>query len=290
MTSWKLAQTGSAHETLLAGASFARNAVSFRLMCPKLVLQREWRVYGAACLAFPFHQGLFRSGSAFGNHWLSPRNRTPFCFGRNRAPVAQPMRQAYYWQELPLQKTCCFARTRPPKELYVICFQPMRQAYDYWQEVPWRKRKKLEDSKQNAWQEAGSGILPARKDLQASLCLACTPPSRGSSPLLPVCKSYQQCKKRPAKTPFARRVPPPSRGRSPLLPVCKSYQQCTRPTAGPSSEVLGYIYLLIQGSTAPEPPLAVGRQVIACLFSCNPGKCSQRGNHPTFGWGDTSAA
>ena len=89
---------------------------------------------------------------------------------------------------------------------------------------------------------------------------------------------------------FARRVPPPTRGRFPLLPVCKSYQQCARPLSGPSSEVLGYIYLLIKGSTAPEPPLAVGRQVIACLFYCSPGICPQRGSHPTFGWGDTSAA
>ena len=112
------------------------------------------------------------------------------------------------------------------------------------------------------------------------------PPSRGSSPLLPVCKSYQQRKKRPSRGV----CPPPTRDRFPLLPVCKSYQQCARPTAGPSSEVLGYIYLLIKGSTAPEPPLAVGRQVIACLFYCSPGICPQRGSHPTFGWGDTSAA
>ena len=30
------------------------------------------------------------------------------------------------------------------------------------------------------------------------------------------------------KAPCAWRVPPPSRGRSPLLPVCKSYQQCKK--------------------------------------------------------------
>ena len=132
------------------------------------------------------------------------------------------------------------------------------------------------------------------------------------------CKSYQQRKKGSARLlvlgvypppagavpryyPYAKVISsarsdlraacaPPTRGRFPLLPVCKSYQQCARPTAGPSSEVLGYIYLLIKGSTAPEPPLAVGRQVIACLFYCSPGICPQRGSHPTFGWGDTSAA
>ena len=72
-------------------------------------------------------------------------------------------------------------------------------------------------------------ISSAGKDLQGSLCLRVPPPSRGRSPLLPVCKSYQQCKKRPTKSPFAQRAPPPSRGRFPLLPVCKSYQQCTKP-------------------------------------------------------------
>ena len=65
--------------------------------------------------------------------------------------------------------------------------------------------------------------------LKASCAWRVPPPSRGRSPLLPVCKSYQQCKKRPTKSPFARRVPPPSRSRFPLLPVCKSYQQCTKP-------------------------------------------------------------
>ena len=73
------------------------------------------------------------------------------------------------------------------------------------------------------------------------------PPSRGRSPLLPVCKSYQQCKKRPTKSPFARRVPPPSRGRSPLLPVCKSYQQCTnRPPHGKGVRFRVILYWLRQ--------------------------------------------
>ena len=168
-------------------------------------------------------------------------------------------------------------RNNPPQSLA----QPMRQAYDYWQEVPWHKRKKPK----NANLFAAKVINNARKDLQACAWRV-PPPSRGSSPLLPVCKSYQQRKKRPSRGVY----PPPTRGRFPLLPVCKSYQQCARPTAGPSSEVLGYIYLLIKGSTAPEPPLAVGRQIIACLFYCSPGICPQRGSHPTFGWGDTSAA
>ena len=151
----------------------------------------------------------------------------------------------------------------------------MRQAYDYWQEVPWHKRKKPKKAS-----------FFAAKVIKAPCAWRVTPPSRGSSPLLPVCKSYQQRKKRPSRGVY----PPPTRGRFPLLPVCKSYQQCARPTAGLFSEVLGYIYLLIKGSTAPEPPLAVGRQVIACLFYCSPCICPQRGSHPTFGWGDTSAA
>ena len=117
------------------------------------------------------------------------------------------------------------------------------------------------------------------------LVLGVYPPPAGAVP-----RSRMQKLSAAQEATFARRVPPPTRGRFPLLPVCKSYQQCTRPLSGPSSEVLGYIYLLIKGSTAPEPPLAVGRQVIACLFYCSPGICPQRGSHPTFGWGDTSAA
>ena len=163
-------------------------------------------------------------------------------------------------------------QNNPPQSLA----QPMRQAYDYWQEVPCHKRKKLFAAKLSTTQE---------RICKAPCAWRVPPPSRGSSPLLPVCKSYQRRKKRPL-----RGVYPPTRGTFPLLPVCKSYQQCARPLSGPSSEVLGYIYLLIKGSTAPEPPLAVGRQVIACLFYCSPGICPQRGSHPTFGWGDTSAA
>ena len=81
-------------------------------------------------------------------------------------------------------------RNNPPQSLA----QPMRQAYDYWQEVPWHKRKKPK----NASLFAAKVINNARKDLQA--CAWRVPhPSRGSSPLLPVCKSYQQRKKRPLR-------------------------------------------------------------------------------------------
>ena len=153
--------------------------------------------------------------------------------------LAQPVRQARDdWQELPWLNPA------------------MRQAYDYWQEVPW------------------PSVLTRVQKLpttQERICvLGVYPSPAGAVPrYYPYAKVISS-----EKSPFAQRVPPPSRGRSPLLPVCKSYQQCARPTAGPSSEVLGYIYLLIQGSTAPEPPLAVGRQVIACLFYCSPGICS----------------
>ena len=169
-------------------------------------------------------------------------------------------------------------QNNPPQSLA----QPMKQAYDYWQEVPWHKRKKPK----KASLFAEKIISNARKDLQGSLCLACTPPQPGQFPAITRMQKLSAAQ----EATFARRVPPPTRGRFPLLPVCKSYQQCTRPLSGPSSEVLGYIYLFIKGSTAPEPPLAVGRQVIACLFYCSPGICPQRGSHPTFGWGDTSAA
>ena len=168
-------------------------------------------------------------------------------------------------------------RNNPPQSLA----QPMRQAYDYWQEVPWHKRKKPK----NASLFAAKVINNARKDLQACAWRV-PPPQPGQFPAITRMQKLSAAQ----EATFARRVPPPTRGRFPLLPVCKSYQQCARPTAGPSSEVLGYIYLLIKGSTAPEPPLAVGRQVIACLFYCSPGICPQRGSHPTFGWGDTSAA
>ena len=142
-------------------------------------------------------------------------------------------------------------RNNPPQSLA----QPMRQAYDYWQEVPWHKRKKPKNASCKSYQQ--------RKKGSASLCLACTPPQPGQFPAITRMQKLSAAQ----EATFARRVPPPTRGRFPLLPVCKSYQQCARPTAGPSSEVLGYIYLLIKGSTAPEPPLAVGRQVIACSIA-----------------------
>ena len=59
-------------------------------------------------------------------------------------------------------------RNNPPQSLA----QPMKQAYDYWQEVPWHKRKKPK----KASLFAAKIISNARKDLQGSLCLACTPP------------------------------------------------------------------------------------------------------------------
>ena len=43
--------------------------------------------------------------------------------------------------------------------------------------------------------------------------------------------------------------------------------------SGPAPLTWSETTLLIKGSTAPEPPLAVGRQVIACLFYCSPGIC-----------------
>ena len=95
-------------------------------------------------------------------------------------------------------------RNNPPQSLA----QPMRQAYDYWQEVPWHKRKKPKKASLFA-----AKLINARKDLQGSLCLACTPPSRGSSPLLPICKSYQQRKKRPSRGV----CPPPHAGQVPAI-------------------------------------------------------------------------
>ena len=66
-------------------------------------------------------------------------------------------------------------QNNPPQSLA----QPMRQAYDYWQEVPCHKRKKPK---------------------KASLKLSTT-------------------QERICKAPCAWRAPPPSRGSSPLLPV-----------------------------------------------------------------------
>ena len=139
-------------------------------------------------------------------------------------------------------------RNNPPQSLA----QPMRQAYDYWQEVPWHKRK-------NRRKQAFllQNYQHARKDLQGSLCLAC-PPSRGSSPLLPVCKSYQQRKKRPScgvyppprgagsrYYPYAKVIsgarsdlraactPPPTRGSSRYYPYAKVINSARDPLPGP---------------------------------------------------------
>ena len=138
-------------------------------------------------------------------------------------------------------------RNNPPQSLA----QPMRQAYDYWQEVPWHKRK-------NRRKQAFllQNYQHARKDLQGSLCLAC-PPSRGSSPLLPVCKSYQQREKRPSRGvyppprgagsryyPYAKVIsgagsdlraacPPPTRGSSRYYPYAKVINSARDPLPGP---------------------------------------------------------
>ena len=53
-------------------------------------------------------------------------------------------------------------------------------------------------------------INSARRDPQGSLCLAYTPPQPGQVPMLPVCKSYQRRKKRPA-------VYPPPSGAGPAI-------------------------------------------------------------------------
>ena len=84
-------------------------------------------------------------------------------------------------------------------------------------------------------------INSAKRDPQGFLCLAYTPPQPGQVPILPVCKSYQRRKKRPAVHPppsgagpaitrmqklsaaqkAARRVPPPIRGRPRYYPYAK---------------------------------------------------------------------
>ena len=112
-------------------------------------------------------------------------------------------------------------RNNPPQSLA----QPMKQAYDYWQEVPWHKRKKPK----KASLFAAKIISNARKDLQGSLCLACTPPSRGSSPLLPVCKSYQRRKKRPSRGVY----PPPRGAGSRYYPYAKVINSARDPSPGP---------------------------------------------------------
>ena len=104
-------------------------------------------------------------------------------------------------------------QNNPPQSLA----QPMRQAYDYWQEVPCHKRKKPEESKPFCCKI----INNARKDLH--------PPSRGSSPLLPVCKSYQRRKKRPARGVY----PPPRGAGSRYYPYAKVINSARDPSPGP---------------------------------------------------------
>ena len=111
-------------------------------------------------------------------------------------------------------------RNNPPQSLA----QPMRQAYDYWQEVPWHKRKKPK----NASLFAAKVINNARKDLQACAWRV-PPPSRGSSPLLPVCKSYQQRKKRPSRGVY----PPPRGAGSRYYPYAKVINSARDPLPGP---------------------------------------------------------
>ena len=96
-------------------------------------------------------------------------------------------------------------QNNPPQSLA----QPMRQAYDYWQEVPStnaRNRRKQAFLLQNYQQ---------RKKGSARLLVlgVYPPPGRGSSPLLPVCKSYQRRKKRPSRSVY----PPPHAGQVPAI-------------------------------------------------------------------------
>ena len=75
-------------------------------------------------------------------------------------------------------------------------------------------------------------INSAKRDPQGFLCLAYTPPQPGQVPILPVCKSYQRRKKRPAV------YPPPIRGRPRYYPYAKvisgakSGPPCTPPIRG----------------------------------------------------------
>ena len=96
-------------------------------------------------------------------------------------------------------------RNNPPQSLA----QPMRQAYDYWQEVPWPKRKKLK----KASFFAAKVINNARKDLQGSLSLACTPPQPGQFPAITRMQKLSAAQ----EATFARRVPPPHAGQVPAI-------------------------------------------------------------------------
>ena len=96
-------------------------------------------------------------------------------------------------------------RNNPPQSLA----QPMKQAYDYWQEVPWHKRKKPK----NASLFAAKIISNARKDLQGSLCLACTPPQPGQFPAITRMQKLSAAQ----EATFAQRVPPPHAGQVPAI-------------------------------------------------------------------------
>ena len=91
-------------------------------------------------------------------------------------------------------------------------------------------------------------ISSARKDLKGSLCLACTPPQPGQVPAIARMQKLSAVQEATFKKSFcAACTPPPSRGRFPLLPVCKSYQQCTnRPPRGKGVRFRGILYWLRQ--------------------------------------------
>ena len=127
-------------------------------------------------------------------------------------------------------------RNNPPQS------QPMRQAYDYWQEVHLAQTQETEESKLFCWKSQ-------ERICKAPCAWRVPPPPAGAVPrYYPYAKVISS-----ARSDLRAACTPPHAGRFPLLPVCKSYQQCARPTAGPSSEVLGYIYLLIKGCPRTTP-------------------------------------
>ena len=63
-----------------------------------------------------------------------------------------------------------------------------------------------------------------KRDRQRSLCSACAPASWGKSPVTRMQK-LSTAQEGIHKAPCAWRTPPPSRGKVPILPVCKSYQR-----------------------------------------------------------------
>ena len=206
--------------------------------------------------------------------FFPPNNGFPLCKDSSHDPLGflnytRPHGLALFFHHYPLQgfNPCPMTplRNNPPQSLA----QPMRQAYDNWQEVPWHKRKKPKKASLFA---AKLSTTQERKGLQAQ---------PGQFPAITRLQKLSAAQ----EATFARRVPPPTRGRFPLLPVCKSYQLCARPSPGPLQSIS-----IDKGQYCPRTTPSGCTAVIACLFYCSPGICPQRGSHPTFGWGDTSAA